>query len=533
MTDVKPNNVQTDNVVERLRKFFASANKNQDDKTLTRTEARNYLDTNKDGFVSSDEAHKENDDLVRRIIGLDLDGVQIDNKDDLKQAQAVLKLITNEIDRNPPPGRIQADDELMDSDLIRNPQIEGIDPTFTQKLSNERVKFSSKEVEMKKDEATKIVTSAIEKLKATKSDATVEERADAVVKEILENTDSTGGRTLRMQELYGVMKYAETDKDFQDAFLKSMIKYVNGESNENQKSFLTSLLALRNMSDLEHGAEANNLKTLLDDLIKKVASEGTAFKDIEKNKEIAYFDGTEDAIKGGDFGSILLLKNDKGEIEFRVTEEPNVFHLTRYIFEDEKLGDKATPGAPEEDVKTPPPLGGAPGTTDAETPQGAESKQVPPPRKSNEEPPAALPGTTEGKAKTTEPEVTISDFPKPDFKFLKRPDLPKYKKGQTKENLDEIAKYGERLNKYYSELYSLTNEKIGSHLEEVKKWIEVNGDKLNDEQIKIVEEYIQRLQAYFKLIEEGVKIDNKIFEDIKGLSKGLKKRKKTSPNPKL
>ena len=309
-----------------------------------RIDAADRFDTSGNGVIDAGDDPTKIDDL-RKMANADLSTVRDPIlREQLKQAQAALKLALQQTSPVMPPPKIDSTNHLFRDELIRNPY-DLPDVNETNRWSGVRKDFKGKEVTINRDKSKKIVTDIIDK----NPSASVDEKTQKLVFELWRNEDYIAGQrrqVFRVEEMKGVLDYMNTlpgDANdpstergkFSASFKKSMADYINDPKNNLDPQFvMDSFIQVLQSTDFSADNESRELGQFIKDLTVGIAQNSNYFKNKTANPGttdvvIGNYDSTKD---GGIFGSLALIRKNDGTFTFVEHQTASPVNKTRYIF---------------------------------------------------------------------------------------------------------------------------------------------------------------------------------------------------------
>lgn len=307
---------------------------------------KDNLDTNKDGFISQED----NMELIRTLGRGSLANKGL-SKEELAELRKVQELLLKSAEELKKPPAVVADEKLRTK--LNNPyRLSNAQENNFWK--NERLKFKGQTLNLNSNNALKLVQEALK----GNENADIKERAKVITKGLWENYDSLNNKVFRMEEILGVMLYAdetfkgneEQKKEFKSEFFKEMAKYIKENFGKDSQFIFDSLLALYQSTDWS-GSDNDALEAFVKELTEGIAStEGFSTEKItnvgENNGIVAgNYNGKDD---GNPYGSLALImyKDADGTLKFKWLEYDTASQLNKvsYTFDNTKPS-STTPGA--------------------------------------------------------------------------------------------------------------------------------------------------------------------------------------------
>ena len=309
-------------ILQEIVKKTAPKEGTNDDE-ITGGEIRRFLDTDEKktaGRVTEAELNTRDMALLRYAandLRLDTFGKLNDSeKQELKQAQNLLqRLLQNPGQLEKPPGYNRFKKLGLENDLlIRNPH-ELADLGMMDKWSQMRIGYADKTIDINARQGKEYIAEFLGK----------GNNVAALVKDFWTNGDSVEGvntHVFRMNEMIAAWEYSKETPAFKDAFMAEMVNYINDPKSGLDKQFvLDSLLQVIQSTDF---TGQKDLEGFIKELAENIADSGN-FKG--KNGALGNYDGTRD---GGVFGSLALVRNKKGDLEWIQHDPSSQARKTKY-----------------------------------------------------------------------------------------------------------------------------------------------------------------------------------------------------------
>ncbi|GEM_PF-2916639 len=292
---------------------------------ITIGEVRRALDTNADSFVKAGDTDFDNG-LFNQMLTVPIDsitdtGLSASDIQKMRKAQDVLRIVKNHTDRilTPP----QSLGTHSTDELIVNPY-ESVNDSVNDAWSSMRKSFAAQTVSINSDQAQNSVTNILKNNGNNMA---------GLVNTLWNNPDSVSGmssKVIRMDELIGVFQHAQTTGN-QEGFLNNFAAELGKSLNNpalglDPQLVLDSLLQVIQSTDFNSmGAIGENFKGFMKNMVKGILENTNAFKG--KTGVVGNYDGTRD---GGVFGSLAVVKNANGTIEFIEHDPSDASLKTKY-----------------------------------------------------------------------------------------------------------------------------------------------------------------------------------------------------------